>query len=148
MPETRTRKQRYRERKKQKKQRKIKEISKLCYENNKERLQKMNWGQYRGLFEEKKLKKIGNVKSRYRNMLEENKQKVKEYGKNTDKICLKKTNKKEKNTWNNIWENTKKLIQQIIEENKGKRWVEKCWSRYGKQFHQKWCRKFFWYWWS
>ena len=31
-------------------------------------------------------------------MLEENKQKVKEYGKNTDKICLKKTNKKEKNT--------------------------------------------------
>ena len=31
-------------------------------------------------------------------MLEENKQKLKEYGKKTDKICLKKTNKKDKNT--------------------------------------------------
>ena len=135
MPDTRSRQQRYHEKKPKEKSKKylnnaMKKIKKGC-----KKWIEVNTEDY---LRKKKLKKIEYVKSRYRNMSEEDKQKVEEYGKNTDKMCLKKTNKKEKNTWNNIWENTKKLIQQIIEENKGKEWLEKCWSRYGKQFHQKW----------
>ena len=39
--------------------------------------------------------------NQYQNMTDEKKQKIKEYGKNIDKIGLKKANKKTNNTWKN-----------------------------------------------
>lgn len=40
-------------------------------------------------------------KNQYQNMTGEKKQKIKKYGKNIDKIGLKKANKKTNNTWKN-----------------------------------------------